>query len=175
MSTWGKLAAKFVGACALVLTPLAVTAEWQLVEEQVPYNSSAKASVAIVKSEQGDSFRVYVDDNDNVRGVLSLRGGFDAFEVNTCPTYQIDDRAPQIVSFASGLCELEAATAHFSFGAREGRQIRSTALHRLMNGRSVVFRFRLSSVGYRESTFSLSRSKFAVEGAVGAGVRIEKQ
>jgi hypothetical protein len=160
----------------LALTPsLGGATDWDLVREQVPFSERANVAVALVRSDEGDSFRVYVDDDGNVRGMLSLRVGFNKFSEPVCPTYQIDERPPLVVGLSDELCSLEINKAHFWFGKQKGRKILSTPLHRLMNGKAVVFRFRLDSIGYRQSTFSLRRSKFAVEGAIGSGVKIEKE
>ena len=166
--------------CALLLLaalmPLAVwPAQWELVQETVPFSTRTSVPVALVVSDDGNSLRVYIDDAGNVRGMLSLRNGFDAFSNRMCPTYQVDDRQPRVVELAGELCEIDGKRAYFSFGKQEGTRIVSTQLHRLMNGNAVVFRYQLESVGYRQASFSLTRSKYAVESAVGNGVRIDKE
>lgn len=160
---------------ALLVPFVGRAADWDLVQEQVLYSERENVPVALVRSDEGDTFRVYVGDDGTVRGVLTLRRGFNTFSERGCPTYQIDDRASRVVTLPEQPCTLKANQAHFSFGKKSGRKILSTPLHRLMNGKTVVFRFRLDSIGYRQSTFSLRRSKFAVEEAVGRGISIDKE
>ena len=149
--------------------------EWQLIKQSVPFSADSSTDVGMVVSETGDNLRVYVDDVGDVRGLLSLRTGFESFVGGVCPTYQVDDGDPLIVGRADSGCVVDTDQTLFIFGRKANRRVRSTALYRIMNGRKVVFRFQLQSVGCREVVFSLRRSKHAVEGAVGRGTRIEKE
>lgn len=149
-------------------------AQWDVVREPVSQSAENEIPVALIENDSGHSLRIYVDDNGTVRGIFGIRDGFDALAWTTCPTYRIDTRQPIVVSTESGSCDLEPKRAHFVLGKQVEGAIESTQLHRLMNGKLLVFRYHLDSVGYRETSFSLQLSKFAVEGAVGRSVNIVK-
>jgi hypothetical protein len=40
-----------------------------------------------------------------------------------------------------------------------------------MNGTAIVFRYHVSQMGYRESSFSLARSKQALASALGSNIK----
>ena len=159
--------------CAL---PNGVSAlQWDIAKEPVPHSSEALVSVAVVENDLGHSLKIYVDDAGVVRGMFTINGGFDILAGAMCPTYRVDERQPRVVGMGEISCEIESNRAHFTFGQQQGGKIRSTELHRLMNGTAVVFSYQLESVGYRESSFSLSRSNYAVRGAIGKDVKIVKE
>ena len=99
-----------------------------------------------------------------------------SFVANACPTYRVDKRPPRLVHLqGETTCRMEAQRAHFSFGQQSAGKVRSTELHRLLNGTSIVFSYQLEEAGYAQSSFSLSRSKYAVRGVIGKGVEIVKE
>ncbi len=158
---------------ALVLTaPGGQAANWKVANEPVPYSVEPSIPVAVIENEEGNSLRVYIDDHGTVRGILSLHRGFTVFAASTCPTYNVDDQAPRILSMGEGPCELEGRRVHFALGNQKGGQIHSNQLAQIMNGKRIFFRYPLESVGYGETSFSLRRSKHALHGAVGDNIKI---
>ena len=151
-----------------------VEAQWDIAKEPVPHSVQSQVPVAVVENDLGHSLKVYVDDSGVVRGMFTINGGFDALSTSICPTYRVDERKPRVVGHGEAACQIESKRAHFTFGKQQGAQVRSTELHRLMNGSAILFSYQLDEVGYRESSFSLRGSKFAVRGAIGRGVRIVK-
>lgn len=162
-------------ACAIPICGLA--AQWDIAKEPVPHSAQAQVQVpvAVVRNELGHTLKVYIDDAGVVRGMFTINGGFDALATSICPTYRVDERQPRVVGNGGAACQIEAKRAHFTLGKQQGGQVQSTELHRLMNGTAILFSYQLDEVGYRESSFSLRRSKFAVRGAIGRGVKIVKE
>ena len=148
-----------------------IASQWDIAKEPVPHSIEALVRVAVVENDLGHSLKIYVDDAGMVRGMFTINGGFDVLATAVCPTYRVDQRPPQIVRIGESACQVEAKRVTFSFGQRQDGAIHSTQLHRLMNGTTVVFSYQLKSVGYRESAFSLSRSNYAVRGAIGNVVK----
>ena len=159
-------------ACAI---PTAGYTQWEIAEESVPHSKEGRVPVAVVTNDLGHSLKVYVDDAGIVRGMFTINGGFDALATTICPTYRVDERNPKVVGIGETSCQMEPKRAHFSFGQQRGGEVRSTELHRLMNGTAIVFSYPLETVGYRQSSFSLRRSKYAVRGAIGREVNIVKE
>lgn len=149
-----------------VLTPVAAHAEWEVYAE-TPEGVEFPTSVAIIFDSSGNSLRIYRDDDQTVRGIFTIRDGFDTFADSGCPTYQVDAKAPANVRFDDNGCQLEAKRAHFTLGEVADGIVSSRALVRLLNGREVAFRYRLHGVGYRETRFTLEGLRFAVDQALG--------
>lgn len=149
---------------ALVVVTGHAVAQWRVVPE-VPDGTASPVNIAVVDNESGHSLRIYRDDEFNVRGTFKIRGGFDTIHQNGCPTYRVDERPPVRVSFADGRCLLEPKRAHFTVGKIGESSNRE--LRRFMNGSDIVFRYRLANGGYRETTFTLRGSKYALNTAIG--------
>ena len=160
-------------ACTIPTGGLA--SQWDIAKEPMPHSSEVQVPVAVVKNDLGHSLKIYIDDVGVVRGMFTINGGFDAFATSICPTYRVDEKKPRVVGIGAAACQIEPKRAHFTFGRQQDSKVRSTQLHRLMNGTDIVFSYQLDEVGYRESSFSLSRSKYAVRGAIGREVDIVKE
>jgi hypothetical protein len=149
----------------LLASGLIEAAQWELVREPVPDREDAEVAVALVENEAGHSLRVYLDGQGVVRGLFTLRSGLLEL-VPPCPTLRIDDRQPRVVALLEQPCGIEADHVNFALGRREGDRVRSDAVLRLMNGNNVFLSYRLDALGYQETSFTLRRSKQALEGAV---------
>jgi hypothetical protein len=81
-----------------------------------------------------------------------------------CPTYRIDEGEPKRVSFGSERCRVQPKQTEFSLGMSGLADNRD--LRRIMNGRNIIFRYRMRRGNYRETTFTLRGSKYAVTTAM---------
>ena len=149
-------------ACHMLFAGPAL-AQWRVAQES-PNGSSKRIAVAIVKNDSGHSLRLFHDDSRNVRGIFTIRGGFDTIDPSGCPTYRVDERDPKRVSFEEGRCRILPKQAEFTLG-KTGFG-RNRQLHRIMHGSSIVFRYRLGGGHYRETVFTLRGSKYALTTAV---------
>jgi hypothetical protein len=150
--------------CVLgVLLAGAANAQWRVAQDS-PNGVSTRIDIAVVENDSGHSLQLYSDDSLNVRGVFTIRGGFDTIDPGACPTYRVDQRKPQRVSFEEQRCRVLPKQAEFTLG--KAGQDRNRQLLRIMNGSSLVFRYRLSNGTYRETEFSLRGSKYALTTAL---------
>ena len=138
-------------------------AQWRVAEE-TPLGYGKRVHVAIVENDSGHSLRVYNDETQNVRGLLTIRGGFDTVDPGGCPTYRVDEREPKRVTFEEERCRILPKQVEFTLG--KTGFARNHRLRRIMNGNSLVFRYRLGNGTYRETVFSLAGSKYALTVAV---------
>lgn len=150
--------------CALgVLLAGVANAQWRVAQD-TPNGAASRIDIALVENDSGHSLRLYSDDTQNVRGIFTIRGGFDTIDPAGCPTYRVDKREPERVSFGNERCRILPKQAEFTLGkSGPGRNRR---LHRIMNGSSLVFRYRLGNGVYRQTTFSLRGSKYALTTAL---------
>jgi hypothetical protein len=149
-------------ACGMLLAGPAHP-QWRVAQE-TPSGSGKRIDVAIVENDSGHSLRLYNDEAQNVRGLFTIRGGFDIMDPGGCPTYRVDKREPKRVTFEAARCRIVLKQAEFTLGKSgfgSNRQLR-----RIMNGNTIVFRYRLGSGNYRETAFTLTGSKYALTTAV---------
>lgn len=147
-----------------------VFAQWEVVSESLP-GSDGEVSVAVVRNEDGHGLKIYKALDGTVRGVFSISDGYDVLAMQTCPTFFVDDDQPQGARFGEARCTVENKAAYFTLGEEQAGVIRSVSLTRLMNGTAIVFRYHVSQMGYRESSFSLARSKQALASALGSNIK----
>ena len=163
MVTAKHLARCFRVLVAGVLLAQSAHAQWR-VGQDTPEGTSARIDVAVVENESGHVLELYSDDAQIVRGTFTIRGGFDTIDPRTCPTYRVDERAPNRVTFAGERCRILSKQAQFTLGP--AGDARNNALRRIMNGSRLVFRYRLANGTYRETAFTLRGSKYALTTAM---------
>ncbi len=146
-----------------MLLPGPAFAQWRVAQE-TPVGIGKRIDVAIVENDSGHSLRLFNDETQSVRGVFIIRDGFDTIDPGVCPTYRVDKREPKRVTFEEGPCRILPKQAEFTLG--KTGQGRNQQLHRIMNGGSIIFRYRLGGGNYRETTFTLRDSKYALTTAV---------
>lgn len=149
--------------CSSPAARCSAAAQWRVAQE-TPSGVDRRIDIAIVENDSGHSLRLYGDDEQNVRGIFTIRGGFDSIDPKGCPTYRVDERQPQRVAFDKDRCRILAKQAEFTLG-KTGFG-RNWQLHRIMNGDNIVFRYRLGGGNYRETVFTLRGSKYALTTAV---------
>jgi len=146
-----------------------VLAQWEVVKESPP-DSDGEISVASVRNADGHGLKIYKALDGTVRGVFSISDGYDVLATETCPTFFVDDDTPQGVRFGETRCTIENKAAYFTLGREQAGSSPSAPLKRLMNGTAIVFRYHVDQMGYRETSFSLVRSKQALTSALGSDV-----
>jgi len=157
----GRFAVSLLFACALHATP--ALAQWRVAQE-TPAGSSFRIDVATIENDSGHILRLFNDDSQNVRAIFTIRKGFDTIDPGVCPTYRVDQREAKRVTFEENGCRILPKQAEFTLG--KVGQGRNRDLHRIMNGSNIVFRYRLGGGNYRETSFTLRGSKYALTTAV---------
>lgn len=160
-STMRLLAGLLVAGGVLLAGP--AHAQWR-VAQGTPSGSGKRIHIAIVENDSGHSLRLYNDETQNVRGLFTIRGGYDTMDPGGCPTYRVDKREPKRVTFDEQRCRIMIKQAEFTLG-KSGYD-RNRQLNRIMNGNTLIFRYRLGSGNYRETEFTLTGSKYALTTAV---------
>lgn len=163
MVTGMRHARRFGILIAGVLLAQSAHAQWR-VGQDAPEGASSRIDVAVVENESGHVLELYSDDAEIVRGTFTIRGGFDTIDPGTCPTYRVDERTPNRVTFAGERCQILPKQARFTLGP--AGDARNNALRRIMNGSRLVFRYRLGNGTYRETAFTLRGSKYALTTAM---------
>lgn len=147
------------------------TTEWQNVVES-PGEGAEPLTMALVVNEDGDSVRIYKDENDIVRGLFALGNASETFEEGSCPTLRVDRLPPHPLVHLGGPCELENPHVRFTLGVINEGQVQSTMLWQLINGGGFRAWYHVKDRGYRESKFSLRRSMNALVGTLGVDVQV---
>lgn len=156
-----RFAAGLLVVCSLHAAP--ALAQWRVAQE-TPAGSSVPIDVAAIENDSGHRLRLFNDDSRNVRAIFSIRDGFDTIDPAVCPTYRVDQRQAKRVTFEQDGCRILPKQAEFTLG--KVGQGRNPELHRIMNGSNIVFRYRLGGGNYRETSFTLRGSKYALTTAV---------
>ena len=143
-------------------------AQWQIVEPGKDFPLSAA-----VRSTSGDALHIYRDAHGVVRLRFQLRNGFDSLAA--CPTFQVASEPAEYQSYDGSSCTTGDHWVEFILGRIEGSELRSPALHRLLNGDNVAFRYALKEHGYGETAFDLTGSKRAVTRILGRSVTITSE
>ena len=146
-----------------LLHAVSAHAEWRVAQETPP-GYGKRVNVAIVENDSGHSLRLFNDETQTVRGLLTIRGGFDTVDPGGCPTYRVDERQPRRVTFEEQRCRILPKQVEFTLGKTGFGP--NDQLRRIMNGSKLAFRYRLGNGLYRETVFTLSGSKYALTLAV---------
>jgi hypothetical protein len=158
-------------ALTILLTPLAVLAEWEVITH-TDTNNNSETQVAYSQNEEGYSLEIYKDSVGAIRSRFSLNSSLDAFAKRTCPTYQIDTRMLDNRSINDAPCLTQLAWSEFVLGYVSSQIVNSERLNALMNGSKVTFRFMLDNGSYNETQFSLAGSKRATLSVLGNNITI---
>jgi hypothetical protein len=148
------------------------SSEWQSVVE-APAEGAEPLTMALVVNQDGNSIRIFKDDNDIVRGSFTLGDESESLEERSCPTVRVDQLPPHPLVHLGGPCELD--TPHhvrFTLGVINEDQVQSTMLWQLINGGGFRVWYHLKDRGYRETEFSLRRSMNALVSTLGAQVDV---
>ena len=154
---------------ALLLLPAAASAQWTVVTHQAS-ESGPQTKIAQTTNSDGYTLEIYRDSGDAIRSRLTLREGLTALADKTCPTYQIDKGMPRNTSINNAPCISSPEWAEFILGYVKDGKIESSALHGLMIGINITFRFMLKDGDYRETKFSLAGSMRTLQTAFGQDI-----
>ena len=145
---------------------------WQNVVE-APSEDATPLTMALVANQDGDSIRIFKDENDIVHGIFTLGDESESLEEGSCPTVRVDQLPPHPLVHLGGPCELDNPNrVRFTLGVVNEGQIQSTMLWQLINGGGFRVWYQLKERGYRETKFSLRRSMNALVGTLGTGVEV---
>jgi hypothetical protein len=148
------------------------TPEWRNVVES-PAESAAPLTMAMVANQEGDSLRIFKDENDIIRGIFGLGDETRSLEEGSCPTLRVDQLPPHPLVHLGGPCELENPHhVRFTLGVVSEGQVQSTMLWQLINGGGFRVWYQLKERGYGEATFSLRRSMNALVGTLGTEIEV---
>jgi len=143
-----------------------VWAQWQLVDP----SKDLPASAASIRNTNGYALRIYRDEQGLVHLRFLLRSGFDSLAA--CPTFQVASEPAEYQSYDGSSCTTGDHWVEFLLGRIEGSELHSPALHRLLNGNNVAFRYALKDHGYGETAFDLTGSKRAVTRILGRSITV---
>ena len=141
----------------LTAVPAVAGAEWTIVTHPGTENNTA-TRVAHVSNNAGYSLEIYHDANNVIRTRFGMNK-LARLNGKNCPTFQVDKRPAQNRSINDAPCLSEDHWAEFVMGYINNDQVTSTAMHNLMNGNTITYRFILRDTGYAETSFSLNGSK----------------
>ncbi|MEJ2762123.1 MAG: hypothetical protein P8126_11530 [Gammaproteobacteria bacterium] len=157
-------------AVALAL-PLKARCEWLAVMRN-NVSRFGETKVAYTRNNDGYSLEIYRDASNTVYGRFILPGHLLILADDNCPTYQIDRGFPVNQSLNDTPCLMRSNWADFTLGYVNNNHIASSSLLAIMNGISIVFRFKLENGDYRRTEFSLQGSKRAMSSALGEDISI---
>lgn len=146
-----------------VLLTLPAVAQWRVAQE-TPAGAEHRIHVALIDNESGHQLRLFNDESQNVRGIFTIRDGFDTIDPGVCPTYRVDEREPRRVTFEDERCRILVKQVEFIL--EKTGEVDNRELQRIMNGSNIIFRYRLAGGNYRETRFTLRGSKYALTTAV---------
>ena len=141
----------------LTAAPLVASAEWTIVTHPGTDNNTS-TRVAHVSNQDGYSLDIYRDANNVIRTRFGMNM-VDRLNGMNCPTFQVDKRPAQNRSINDAPCLSQGNWAEYILGYINNEQVMSTAMHNLMNGNTITYRFILRDAGYGETSFSLAGSK----------------
>lgn len=151
-----KRAALVLLAAALAATP----AQAQWIAGRIGADSGRADATA--RAEDGAEIRLWMDDERRLQAAISLAPALVRLDPAGCPTLQIDDRIAEDLSRERHRCAIDGARATLILGQVSEGQLESPTLLGLMNGSSLIVRYRLAHAGYAASRFSLKGSKQAL-------------
>lgn len=153
---------------ALFIPRIPGAAPWHL--EPAPQASDPLH--ARVDNDDNESLVVHRDSNNGIilEFTTTARHGLGR---SSCPTFQIDRRTPQHYFALGERCEVAGPSARYTLATVVTDKVVSLILYRLINGARVAFRYVSQDGTYHQSVFSLSQSKQALMGALGAALTID--
>jgi hypothetical protein len=163
--------------------PSIALADWKVEKRVDPMTDEVKKT-AVVKNELGHTFSIYrLSEGGPVWGNFALSEGmFDQVDWKKPPLYRIDKNEPEDLSrmkkmqdMGLGIHAYEWEPKWVNFLIWHGKEDEGIAksLVQLMEGKTVVFRYYLSTGGYKDTSFSLKGAAPAIAEAIGISQRID--
>jgi hypothetical protein len=158
-------------------------ADWGT-EERIDAMTDEVKKTAIVKNELGHTFSVYrISPGGEVWGNFALSDGrFDQVDWEKPPIYRVDKEEPtnlermkKMQEMGLGIHAYEWEPKWVNFLIWHGKADEGVAndLVQLMEGQKVVFRYYLSTGGYKDTTFTLKGAASAISHAIGISSKID--
>jgi len=140
----------------LLAAPAVAGAEWSIETHNTA--DGATTRTAHIANKDGYTLEIYRDANNVIRTHFGMND-YNRLNGKTCPTYQVDNRPAQNRSINDAPCLSQARWAEYIMGYITDDQVTSTAMHNLLNGNTITYRFILQDSGYTETSFTLTGSK----------------
>lgn len=138
-------------------------------------NPALPFGVAFTVNERGHRAEVFKDREGRVYLRFVREQKLPSFSPTSCPTFQIDQRKPMYHYEIGESCTVEDKGITVLLGEIRDSRITSLALHRLMNGGQLAFRYTTRDGTYHESLFKLRNSKQALENVLGSGTQVSTE
>ena len=161
--------AGLIAAGLSIQAALAADAQWVVANQHLE-DAGAVAAIARITNTDGYTLDIYKDGVGAIRGRFSMYAGLVAIADRSCPTFQIDKQPPGNRSINDAPCLSSRRWTEYILGYVVDKKLKSNYVHSLLNGNSIVFRFRLAAGDYRETEFSLLGSKRSIMTAIGPDV-----
>ncbi len=142
----------------LLGTPVSAVAEWKIVTH-TDTDDNTNMQVAYTENNDGYNLEIYRDVSGAIRSRFSTNNVLFRLADKNCPTFQVDSRRALNRSINDAMCISNQQWAEFILGYIIDNEVKSTALHNMMNGNNITYRFLLENGGYGETQFSLFGSK----------------
>ncbi len=158
-------------------------AEWH-VDQEIDSMTDETTKTATVKNESGHSFSIYHPSKDGpIWATFALAAGnFDQIDSQKPPVYRVDKNKPFNLALLKGpmaaklglhLYEWEPKWINFQIGGWRGEDRLATPLIHLMTGQKILFRYYLSTGGYKETSFTLAGAPTSIAEAIGISPEID--
>ncbi|GMR18628.1 MAG: hypothetical protein BMS9Abin33_1058 [Gammaproteobacteria bacterium] len=159
------------------------SADWR-VDKRVDAMTDEAKKTAIVQNEVGHIFSIYrLSEGGPVWGNFALADGiFDQIDWEKPPIYRVDKYEPinlirmkRTQEMGLGIQAYEWGPKWVNFRIWHGKEDEGIAneLVQLMEGNNIVFRYYLSTGGYKDTSFSLKGAASAISGAIGISSKID--
>lgn len=161
----------------------AVLASWKVDESVDPMTDEVRKT-AIVENDLGHTFSVYrISEGGPVWGNFALSDGmFDQVDWEKPPIYRVDKNEPTNLARMKKLQEMglgihayewEPKWVNFLIWHGKENEGMANGLVQIMEGEKVVFRYYLSTGGYKDTTFPLKGASSAISDAIGISSEID--
>ncbi len=155
----------------LLGAPVSAAAEWNIVTHTDTDNNT-KTQVAYTENNDGYHLQIYRDAGGAIRSRFGVNNILYRLVGKNCPTFQVDRRQLMNRSINDAMCISHQQWAEFLLGYIVNDEVKSTALHNMMNGNNITYRFILENGGYGETKFSLFGSKRVLTSILGSQLTV---
>jgi len=151
-------------------------ADWK-VDEHIDAMTDEVKKTAIVKNELGHTFSIYrISKGGAVWGNFALSDKiFDQVDWEKPPIYRVDKNEPKNLARMKRMQEMDLGIQAYEWEPKwvnfliwHGKEDEGVAnnLVQIMEGQKIVFRYYLSTGGYKDTSFSLKRAASSISSAI---------
>ena len=166
------------------LTIYSATFAYWTLDERIDAMTDEVKKTAVVVNDLGHTFSIYrVSEDGAVWGNFALSDGtFDQVDWGKPPIYRVDQNAPTNLARMKETQEMglgihayawEPKWVNFLIWHGKEKEGISNDLVQLMEGQKVVFRYYLSTGGYKDTAFSLNGAASTISAAIGISPEID--